>query len=749
MTSSSTAPVLIQNGKEALDRDDPAAALEWFQKALKLDPQNPEAWAQCGLALQRLQRYSEAVVANTNAQDLYGNPMAVVQPLPITPTGLESQSPTLRLEDYNFWMKRAEALINAGSYELAIASYDKALALQPEHPHIWNHRGMAYFQMGDHAQAIACFDQAIKYNPENYQPWHNRASVCAEQSQYEQAIADYDVALRLTQQQLWPAWEDRGMCLYFSQGYDAAIAAFEEGLQAMQPENAAYARACGILNQRKGDFQYRKGHTLMDPVPIWQEAKLSYLSALDFLTFPQFPELHLLTLQSLLTVCCHLGDQYALQTMLPEGLDRRDRLLRTLTLSSEQRQGLREELTGLDQLQVDLLTQDDPTQALLTADAHLQSHLDQVRPLDPAITPDWGQLQKLLPPWSALVFWHLSPAAISVFILKLNQFPKRLCILPANELTATLDGDQALLAARQRHQLNEWLETSREQRAEPLHGLDKRLQELQAYLNIDRLCAEALSDVQKVLLVTDPALRHLPLQSVFPERFIVTQIPSLRMGLALRRRRLPSQQFLLVDPQSGPETIGLQQFYPQATALLGPQATKARLTAALKLMSGQGWATITLHEPTQQPAIVLADGQVLTLEELLELDLSRFSLICLSMDAAQPINQSQKMDLATGLLLAGVAHVVSSQWWVAPVPRTLILLKLHHGLQHKVSPASALHQAQQWLQTLTYTALEQWGHRQELDADFIDEMLQTMNAGVYPYADPIHWAGFRIMGTLS
>ncbi|MEO0374678.1 MAG: tetratricopeptide repeat protein [Cyanobacteria bacterium P01_A01_bin.17] len=261
MASSLT--VLIQQGKDALNQDDPTTAMLRFRQALKLDGQNPDLWAQCGVALQRLGRYSDAVIANTNAQTLYANRQAEVQLLPPLPVledledpSADLEAPTLRsgLDDPAFWLERAGALANAGSYELAIASYDKALALEPESPSIWNYRGTAFFRAGNHAEAISSFDQAIKLNPENYQSWHNRASVWAEQKQYEQAIADYDVALRLTQQQLWPAWEDRGMCIYLTQGYPAAIAALEEGLQAMPPHHPEYPRACGILHSVKETF---------------------------------------------------------------------------------------------------------------------------------------------------------------------------------------------------------------------------------------------------------------------------------------------------------------------------------------------------------------------------------------------------------------------------------------------------------------------------------------------------------------
>jgi tetratricopeptide (TPR) repeat protein len=752
MTSSLTPQALIQQGKDALHQGDPATAMLRFRQALRLDEQNPDLWAQCGVALQRLGRYSEAMIANNNAQALYANRDAEVQPLPILFEETETPSPKFGLDDPSFWLERAGALVNAGSYELAIASYDKAIALQPDRPHIWNHRGMAFFRAGNHTEAIASFDQAIKLNPENYQSWHNRASVWAEEKQYEQAIADYDVALRLTQQQLWPAWEDRGMCIYLTQGYRAAIIALEAGLQAMQPKTADYPRACGILHQRKGDFQYREGHTLVDPYPSWQEAKLSYLSALEFLTFTQFPRLHLLALQSLLTVCNHLNDQYALQTMLPEALEKQDQILQMLTLSPEQRQSLKQELVSLEQMQIDLLAQQDVTQALLTADAAHHARLNHWRGIEEFAPVDWAKMQKLLRPQSALLFWHLSPVAISVFVLKLNQFPTVFQILPTDrwETTESLNTIQA--SARQRSQLEEWIQHWHEQNPSHLDplALKVQLQKLRQILNVEQLCQEALNDVQQLILVPNQGLQSLPLHTLFTDAWTLTYLPTIHLGLELRQHRFPSQQFLMVTPQTPTalEDIGIQMLYPRATRLVETQATKARTLAALKLMSGQGWIAATAHDHAQQPlqsAIELVADQTLTLADIVHLDLRRFSLICLSSYLPAHTAQSN-IGLPTALLMAGVAHVIISQWHIGPMPMTLILLNVYQRLQQQVPPALALQQAQHWLCTITYSGLGEWGHY--FGIGLTEALLQEAQADPEdcPYSDPFYWAGFKVLG---
>ncbi|MEO0374679.1 MAG: CHAT domain-containing protein [Cyanobacteria bacterium P01_A01_bin.17] len=468
------------------------------------------------------------------------------------------------------------------------------------------------------------------------------------------------------------------------------------------------------------------------------------------MTFAQFPELHLLTLQSLLTVCGYLNDQYALQTMLPEALEKREQILQMLTLSPEQRQGLKQELSGLDQMQIDLLAQTDATQALLTADMAHHARLNHWRDVEEFSPADWAKMQKLLRPQTALLFWHLSPVAISVFVLKLHQFPTVFRILPADGWNGAERSSKTQAYARQRAQLEEWIGQWRECSVDRAPStLEVQLQQLRQLLNVDRLCQEALGDVQQLILVPNQGLQTLPLHTLFPDTWTLTYLPTIHLGLELYQHRFPSQQFLMVAPQPPTplEDIGVQMLYPRATRLLEAQASQARTLAALKLMSGQGWIAAVAREHAVQPlqsAIELAAHQTLTLADILSLDLSRFSLICLS--NYLPVNAVEGIDLPTGLLMAGVAHIILCQWPIEPTPTTLILLNLYQRLQQQVPPALALQQAQNWLRTSTYNTLGKWGHY--FGIALTEKLLQEAQAVPEdcPYSDTFYWAGFKIFG---
>jgi tetratricopeptide (TPR) repeat protein len=65
--ASAQAMTIIGKGQALLNLDKPELALEHFEEALNIDPQNVEAWIKKGAALERLQRIDDAIAAYDHA----------------------------------------------------------------------------------------------------------------------------------------------------------------------------------------------------------------------------------------------------------------------------------------------------------------------------------------------------------------------------------------------------------------------------------------------------------------------------------------------------------------------------------------------------------------------------------------------------------------------------------------------------------------------------------------------------------
>ncbi|MEB3311438.1 MAG: tetratricopeptide repeat protein [Snowella sp.] len=95
------------------------------------------------------------------------------------------------------WFQRGLQQANIGDLEAAIASWDQALALDPDFIPAWQSRGSALGNLGRLDEAITCFERVLILNPEDHQAWFNRGLVYEAMNNSDEAIASYQKTLEL------------------------------------------------------------------------------------------------------------------------------------------------------------------------------------------------------------------------------------------------------------------------------------------------------------------------------------------------------------------------------------------------------------------------------------------------------------------------------------------------------------------------------------------------------------------------
>ena len=90
--------------------------------------------------------------------------------------------------------------VNEIPYKRAIASYDKAIKLDPNYANAYNNRGLAYYHEKDYKKAMADFNKAIELNPDFARAYNNRAYVYYQLKDVNKAKEDVQRAqdLKLT-----------------------------------------------------------------------------------------------------------------------------------------------------------------------------------------------------------------------------------------------------------------------------------------------------------------------------------------------------------------------------------------------------------------------------------------------------------------------------------------------------------------------------------------------------------------------
>jgi len=180
-------------------------------------------WLLQGAYLNELKRYEEAIASYDRA-------------LAINP------------DDHGVWNIRGIALFNLGQFEEAIASSDRALAINPDFHEAWYNRGIALGNLGQFEEALASWDRALAINPDYHYAWNGRGFALGNLGQFEEAIASYDRALAI-KPDFHEAWYNRGIALFNLGQFEEAIASYDRAL-AIKPDyhDAWYNRGNALFN---------------------------------------------------------------------------------------------------------------------------------------------------------------------------------------------------------------------------------------------------------------------------------------------------------------------------------------------------------------------------------------------------------------------------------------------------------------------------------------------------------------------
>ncbi len=658
--------VLIEQAHEQLDKGDNAAALETFQQAAAEAPQNHEVLYGLGLACYRLERYQEAVEYLNQALEVKPNYILALarrgmaykelketqpaeadfqQAIALTPGGAEDwrgrgialdklgryedaiasfdKAIEIKPDDYHAWYSRGIALNNLKKYEDAIASFDKAIEIKSDYYHAWNYRGYVLDKLEKYEDAIASYDKAIEIKPDDSDAWINRGIILCDIRLYKDAIASFDEALRLTENQSWLAWINRGIALLNLQDYKAAIKTWDDGIKALKPENLDYKEGYGELHHRKGKTLYEYATKESEPFSYWLKAKDSYENALKFLTFDKFPQRHLEILQELLQVCSALGDKSASRKYIEAAAQKLEQMVAECDTQGK-KITLERRYAAFNQLRVDIKLQSQDANkeiaALELAEKRKNTCLGWLQEKWDYQPPNftYQDMQKLFNPETAAIFWHISPNAITTFIVKHNEQPivlspqpsknKKQNIFSFNNFFSNSQQPEeskpytAYLEQLQSFQswINEWKQDYQNYRQQNYTDTTKKaapwrkkmtalLSRLYNILEINRI-TEQLGDIEQVILIPHRELHLLPLDYLFPQRFNITYLPSFQIGLKLLVQspvvKQPVSQILNVTNDdlvfNTIESIILNTLYPSCNKLEIQTVTQKSLTTALQ-----------------------------------------------------------------------------------------------------------------------------------------------------------------------
>ena len=195
-------------------RGDPAAAVRLIDRAIEIDPHNPLAHCNRGLALQHARQLAAALASYDRA-------------IALNPAYAQAH------------LNRGNALRELGQPEAALASYERAIASCPELASAHMHRGVVLCELNHLEEALASHERALALQANLAAAHCNRGNVLVRLKRFAAALASYEQAIAL-EPHLAEAYCNRGNLQLQLGESAAAVVSYDRAIAI----RADYAEAC-------------------------------------------------------------------------------------------------------------------------------------------------------------------------------------------------------------------------------------------------------------------------------------------------------------------------------------------------------------------------------------------------------------------------------------------------------------------------------------------------------------------------
>ena len=275
--------------------NNPDVAIKYFSKALKIDPNSPEACNDMGYALLRKGKIDEAITYLAKAIKI---------------------APAMPKANNNLGL----ALATKGKIGQAIKYFSTAVKLEPLNSEAWNNLGLAQLRTGDIDGAVKSLSNAIKINPDYAEAHENLGAALIKQGNLDEAIRQLSNALRIRPNYA-EAYNLLGVALIRKKEFTKAIIHFQKAVSidpqskkarknlkaalsaltkinnaisevkkalATDPKNAALYKELGKLYRERGDLdkaisEYKKALSIKpDSIEILNNLAVIYAAKCDY-----------------------------------------------------------------------------------------------------------------------------------------------------------------------------------------------------------------------------------------------------------------------------------------------------------------------------------------------------------------------------------------------------------------------------------------------------------------------------------
>ena len=228
-------------------------AIEWFDRALKIKPDDSDSLRNKGISLVWLERYKEAI-------ECYDKALKV------------------KSDDYDSLRCKGIALFWLKKYEEAIKCYDRALKIKLDDYDSLRNKGIALFQLKQYKEAIECYDLALKLKPSDYDSLREKGVALIKMGMYKEAVKSLDKALKIKPDD-YNSLRGKSIALDYLGIYKEAVESLDQVLRIKPDDDQCLKYKDNILEKMRNDINI---NTNVESVNKSKQEVFKYDIALSF-----------------------------------------------------------------------------------------------------------------------------------------------------------------------------------------------------------------------------------------------------------------------------------------------------------------------------------------------------------------------------------------------------------------------------------------------------------------------------------
>ena len=238
-------------------------ALEAYEQAIRLDPNNAKAYTGKGNVLYNLERYDEALEAydqairlDPNDASAYIGKGGLLDDIQLYGDALEAYERAIRLDSNNAraCIGKGDVLDSLQRYDEALAAYDEAIRLDPNNATVYINKGVALHSLQRYDEALAAYDEAIRLDRNKALTYSNKGALLGDLQRYEEALEAYDQASRLDFTNA-TVYINKGDILENLLRYGEALVAYEQAILLDTDDASAYTGKGDVLGNLHRDSE--------------------------------------------------------------------------------------------------------------------------------------------------------------------------------------------------------------------------------------------------------------------------------------------------------------------------------------------------------------------------------------------------------------------------------------------------------------------------------------------------------------